>query len=105
MNGDIQDNKKQPFKGYLGVLALTGQVKDVKQKLKRYTLSRTAKLPVGRCRLHGGASTGPGLGRFKRLEFLKLNMDALQNQKEQKLKLEQSKDRIRRELKELNMVH
>ena len=64
---------------------------------------RPAKLPVGRCRLHGGASTGPrtaeGLkrladsktkhGRFKKIERNKANARA------------ERRRIIRRELKEL----
>ena len=50
---------------------------------------RPAKLPVGRCRLHGGASTGPRTeAGLARLAASKLNMVAIQKSKKQKLKPE-----------------
>ena len=48
---------------------------------------RLAKLPVGRCRLYGGASTGPRTETaLLALQRLKLNMAALQKLKKLKLK-------------------
>ena len=51
---------------------------------------RPAKLPVGRCRIHGGASTGPRTQKLvlRASQPLILNMVALQKSKKLKLKPE-----------------
>ena len=85
-------------------MALTGQVKDVKQKQKKGTpCQRPAKLPVGRCRLHGGASTGPRTkDGLKRLVASKTKHGRFTKSERAKAKARAEQGRIiRRELKVL----
>ena len=70
---------------------------------KRYTLSTPAKLPVGRCRFHGGASTGPRTeDDLKRLADSKTKHGRFTKSERAKAKARAGQGRIiRRELKEL----
>ena len=62
---------------------------------------RPAKLPVGRCRLHGGASTGPRTEEgLKRLADSKTKHGRFTKSERAKARAEQGRI-IRRELKEL----
>ena len=64
---------------------------------------RPAKLPVGRCRLHGGASTGPRTKEgLKRLAVSKTKHGCFTNSERAKAKARAEQGRIiQRELKEL----
>ena len=75
-----------------------------KAKTRRGTLcQRPAKLPVGRCRLHGGASTGPRTKEgLKRLAVSKTKHGRFTKSERAKAKARAEQGRIiRRELKEL----
>ena len=105
MLGDIKKTtKRNLLKGIPWRFGLNWPGKRCIAKTKKGTpCQRSAKLPVGRCRLHGGASTGPrtkeGLkrladsktkhGRFTKIERAKARARAEQGRI------------IRRELKEL----
>ncbi len=83
---------------------LIGQVKGAKQKLEEvHYVKDPAKLPVGRCRLHGGASTGPRTKEgLKRLAVSKTKHGRFTKSERAKAKARAEQGRIiRRELKEL----
>ena len=96
MLGDIQKTtKRNLLKGIPWRFGLHWPGKRCEAKTKKGThCQRPAKLPVGRCRLHGGASTGPRTNEgLKRLADSKTKQWTLyKDQKEQKLELEQSKE-------------
>ena len=75
-----------------------------KAKTRRGTLcQRPAKLPVGRCRLHGGASTGPRTkDGLKRLVESKIKHGRFTKSEREKVKqIAEKRRKIQNELKEL----
>ena len=83
---------------------LIGQVKGAKQKPEEvHYVKRPAKLPVGRCRLHGGASTGPRTkDGLKRLVESKIKHGRFTKAEREKAKqISEKKRKIQNELKEL----
>ena len=105
MLGDIKKTTKSNLlKGIPWRFGLHWPGKRCEAKTKKGTpCQRPAKLPVGRCRLHGGASTGPrtkeGLKRLADSKTIHGRFTKLERAKA-KARAEQGRI-IRRELKEL----
>ena len=87
MLGDIQKTtKRNLLKGIPWRFGPNWPGKRCEAKTRKGTpCQRPAKLPVGQCRLHGGASTGPKTKEGLRLAELKLSMGAIQKLKEKRL--------------------
>ena len=105
MLGDIKKTtKRNLLKGIPWRFGPNWPGKRCEAKTKKGTpCQRPAKLPVGRCRLHGGASTGPRTKEgLKRLADSKTKHGRFTKIEREKVKARAEQGRIiRRELKEL----
>ena len=105
MLGDIKKTtKRNLLKGIPWRFGPNWPGKRCEAKTRKGTpCQRPAKLPVGRCRLHGGASTGPRTKEgLKRLADSKTKHGRFTKIKRAKAKARTEEGRIiRRELKEL----